>query len=45
MLEVGPEIHRAFVDLHRAVFAGEALDRKTKELIGLAVSLSTGCGG
>ena len=45
MLEVSPEINRGFADLHRAVFAGEALDRKTKELIALAVSLSTGCGG
>ena len=44
MLEVSPEINRAFVDFHRSAFAGAALDRKTKELIALAVSLSTGCG-
>ncbi len=44
LLEVGSEINRGFVELHRAVFAGGALDRKTEELIALAVSLSTGCG-
>jgi alkylhydroperoxidase/carboxymuconolactone decarboxylase family protein YurZ len=44
MPEVSPEINRGFVDFYRTVSAEGALDRKTKELIALAVSLSTGCG-
>ena len=43
MLEVSPEIDRGFVDFYRTVFAEGALNRKTKELIALAVSLNTGC--
>ncbi len=43
MLEVSPEINQEFVGFYRAVFADGALDRKMKELIALAVSLTTGC--
>jgi len=44
MLEVNPDINQKFVDFYRAVFADGALDRKTKQLIGLSVSLAAGCG-
>ena len=43
MLEIGPDINQRFVDFYRAVFAEGALDRKTKQLIGLAVALAGGC--
>jgi len=44
MLEISPELNQGFADFYRAVFADGALDRKTKQLIGLSVSLATGCG-
>ena len=44
MLEVSPETNRGSVDFCRTVSAEGALDRRTKELIALAVSLSTECG-
>ncbi|MBC7248717.1 MAG: carboxymuconolactone decarboxylase family protein [Anaerolineae bacterium] len=44
LLEVNPEINQKFVDFYRTVFADGALDRKTKQLIGLSVALATGCG-
>lgn len=43
MLKTDPDINQKFVDFFRAVFADGALDRKTKELIALSVSLVTGC--
>ena len=39
MLEVNPEIDRGSMDFYRTVFAEGALERKTKELTTLAVSL------
>jgi len=44
MLEISPDINQKFVDFYRVVFADGALDRKTKQLIGLSVSLAAGCG-
>ena len=44
MLEISPDINQRFVDFYRQVFAEGALDRKTKQLIGLAVALAAGCG-
>lgn len=43
-LEISPELNQKFVDFYRATFADGALDRKTKQLIGLSVALVTGCG-
>ena len=43
LLQVNPDINKKFVDFFRAVFTDGALDRKTKELIALSVSLVTGC--
>ena len=43
MLQVSPDINQKFVDFYRAAFADGALDRKTKQLIALSVSLATGC--
>lgn len=43
MLQVDPDLNRKFLDFFRAVFGDGALDRKTKELIGLSVSLAVGC--
>lgn len=43
MLEISPDLNRRFVDFYRAAFADGALDRKTKQLIGLAVALAAGC--
>ena len=44
MLEISPDLNQRFVDFYRSVFADGALDRKTKQLIGLSVSLAAGCG-
>lgn len=43
MLELGPEMNEKFVAWYRAIFDEGALDRKTKELIGIAASLTAGC--
>jgi alkylhydroperoxidase/carboxymuconolactone decarboxylase family protein YurZ len=43
MLERLPELNEKFVAWYRALFADGALDRKTKELIGIAASLTAGC--
>jgi AhpD family alkylhydroperoxidase len=40
-----PEVYRGFGELSRAAFADGALDRKTKELIALAIGVSEGCDG
>ncbi|HQR27576.1 MAG TPA: carboxymuconolactone decarboxylase family protein [Nocardioides sp.] len=40
-----PEVYDGFSKLHGAALAGGALDAKTKELIALAVSVSTQCDG
>ncbi|MBC8248627.1 MAG: carboxymuconolactone decarboxylase family protein [Anaerolineales bacterium] len=44
MLEISPDLNQRFVDFYRAAFADGTLDRKTKQLIGLAVALAVGCG-
>jgi len=44
MLKVLPKINRRFADFFREVFRKGALDRKTKELIAIAASLTAGCG-
>ena len=41
--ELAPEAHRAFEEFSRAVFAEGALDRKTKQLIAVAVAHVTQC--
>jgi len=38
-----PEVMKAFADLGRAATANGALDRKTKELIALALSVAARC--
>ena len=38
-----PEVMKSFTDLGRAATAGGALDRKTKELIALALSVAARC--
>lgn len=38
-----PEIMKTFGDMARAAHAGNALDAKTKELVALAISVSTRC--
>jgi len=40
-----PEVYEGFKALSNAAFADGALDRKTKELIALAVAVSTQCDG
>ncbi|TDR85257.1 carboxymuconolactone decarboxylase family protein [Enterovirga rhinocerotis] len=40
---LGPEPFQRFVDFERAAFKAGALDRKTKELIAIAVTLTTQC--
>lgn len=39
-----PEIMKTFGDMARAAHGGQALDAKTKELIALAIGVSTRCG-
>ena len=41
--ELAPATHRAFEEFGRAVFADGALDRKTKQLIAVAVAHVTQC--
>ncbi len=41
--ELAPGTHRAFEEFSRAVFAEGALDRKTKQLIAVAVAHVTQC--
>jgi AhpD family alkylhydroperoxidase len=41
--ELAPATHQAFEDFGRAVFADGALDRKTKQLIAVAVAHVTQC--
>jgi AhpD family alkylhydroperoxidase len=40
-----PEVYSTFAEFHRASFAPGALDRKTKELIALAISVIERCDG
>jgi AhpD family alkylhydroperoxidase len=40
-----PEVYKGFGELSKAAFADGALDRKTKELIALAVGVVEGCDG
>jgi alkylhydroperoxidase/carboxymuconolactone decarboxylase family protein len=41
--ELAPDIHDAFLDFSRKVFADGALDEKTKQLIAVAVAHVTQC--
>jgi alkylhydroperoxidase/carboxymuconolactone decarboxylase family protein len=41
--QLAPEIHDAFLDFSRKVFADGALDEKTKQLIAVAVAHVTQC--
>lgn len=41
--ELAPEIHDAFTNWSKAVFAEGALDEKTKQLIAVAVAHTTQC--
>jgi AhpD family alkylhydroperoxidase len=41
--ELAPEIHHAFDEFSRAVFGDGALDRRTKQLIAVAVAHVTQC--
>jgi AhpD family alkylhydroperoxidase len=41
--QLAPQTHRAFEEFSRAVFAEGALDRKTKQLIAVAVAHVTQC--
>jgi AhpD family alkylhydroperoxidase len=40
-----PDVYKAFSELHRVALAPGVLDAKTKELIALAVAVSTQCDG
>jgi AhpD family alkylhydroperoxidase len=40
-----PAIYQGFAQLHQAALAAGALDAKTKELIALAIAVSTQCDG
>ena len=40
-----PEVYRGFGELSSAAFADGALDRRTKELIALAIGVAEGCDG
>jgi AhpD family alkylhydroperoxidase len=40
-----PEVYQGFGELSKAAFADGALDRKTKELIALAIGVVEGCDG
>lgn len=40
-----PGVYDGFGELHKAAFADGAIDRKTKELIALAVAISLRCDG
>ncbi|KAA1421835.1 carboxymuconolactone decarboxylase family protein [Nocardioides humilatus] len=40
-----PEVYQGFGELSRAAFADGALDRRTKELIALAIGVVEGCDG
>ena len=40
-----PEIYKGFGEFHKAAFADGVLDVKTKELIALAIAVSSECDG
>jgi AhpD family alkylhydroperoxidase len=40
-----PDVYSGFAELSKAAFADGALDRKTKELIALAIGVAEGCDG
>jgi AhpD family alkylhydroperoxidase len=40
-----PEVYSAFGELHKAAMAEGSLDKKTKELIALAIGISSRCDG
>jgi AhpD family alkylhydroperoxidase len=41
--QTAPEVMKTFSEMARAAHAGNALDHKTKELLALAISVSTRC--
>ena len=43
MRQIAPEIMKSFGDMARAAHGGQAPDGKTKELIALAIAVSTRC--
>lgn len=40
-----PDVYKGFADTHKAALADGVLDTKTKELVALAISISTQCDG
>lgn len=40
-----PDVYSGFGELHKAAFADGAVDKKTKELIALAIAISVKCDG
>lgn len=40
-----PSVYEGFGELHKAAFADGAIDKKTKELIALAISIAVRCDG
>lgn len=40
-----PDVYKGFAELSKAAFADGALDKKTKELIALAIGVVEGCDG
>jgi AhpD family alkylhydroperoxidase len=42
--QAAPEVMKSFSEMARAAHGGQALDGKTKELIALALGVSTRCG-
>lgn len=43
--ELIPEVYKGFGGLHAAAFRAGALDAKTKELVALAIAITTHCDG
>lgn len=43
--ELIPDVYKGFGGLHAAAFKAGALDQKTKELIALAIAITTHCDG
>lgn len=41
--QAAPEVMKTFSDMARAAHGGDALDRRTKELIALAIGVATRC--
>ncbi|MBM3730964.1 MAG: carboxymuconolactone decarboxylase family protein [Actinobacteria bacterium] len=43
--ELIPDVYKGFAGLHAAAFRAGALDAKTKELVALAIAITTHCDG